>query len=144
MALIVVGTPAPAFKAPNLTGPEVNSDNLKGKKPVVLIFSSSRIDPVQISAVKAMWAKHRDKAEIITVSYKLPSVSMAKAFMQQLGAKFPAMYDPAQTIYKAFGVENPVAIVILDANGNVAYAAEGMETKDTKTLEEAIVASVGP
>ena len=142
MALITPGTPAPAFKGMNLTGPEVNFDNYKGKKPVVLIFSSTRVDPAQIGAVKTMWVKHRDKLEIITVSYKLPSVSMAKSFMQQLGAKFPALYDPSQAVYKLFGVENPVAIIIIGADGNVLHAAESLETKDTKSLEEAILANV--
>lgn len=140
MALLTVGAPAPAFKGMNLTGPEINSENYKGKKPVVLIFSSTRIDPNQIKAVKDLWVKYREKAEIITVSYKLPSVSAAKSFMMSMGAKFPAMYDPAQAVYKLFGVENPVAIVIVDANGNIVHAAEALETKDTKTLEEAIAA----
>lgn len=140
MALLTVGAPAPAFKGMNLTGPEINSENYKGKKPVVLIFSSTRIDPNQIKAVKDLWVKYREKAEIITVSYKLPSVSAAKSFMMSMGAKFPALYDPAQAVYKLFGVENPVAIVIVDANGNIVHAAEALETKDTKTLEEAIAA----
>jgi peroxiredoxin len=142
MALLAPGSPAPAFDGMNLTGPEVHSADYKGKKPVVLIFSSTRIDPAQISAVKTMWMKHRATAEIITVSYKLPSVSAAKSFMMSLGAKFPAIYDPSQAIYKSFGVENPVAIVIVDASGNIAYAAESLETKDTKALEDAILANV--
>lgn len=142
MALLAVGTPAPAFKGMNLTGPEINFDNYRGKKPVVLIFSSTRIDPAQINAVKTMWMKHRDKAEIITVSYKLPSVSAAKSFMMSLGAKFPAIYDPSQSIYKAFGVENPVAIVIIDASGNIVHSTEALETKDTKALEDAIAKNI--
>ena len=140
MALIAAGTLAPAFKAVNLTGPEVDSDRFRGQKAFVLIFSSSRIDPVQINAVKGLWLKVRDKAEVITVSFKLPSVAMAKAFMMQLGAKFPALYDPAQTIYKAYGVEHPVALVIVDARGQVVHAAEGLDTSNTKALEEALVA----
>ncbi len=142
MALLAVGTPAPAFKGMNLTGPEINSDNYKGKKPVALIFSSTRVDPAQIKAVKEIWTRLRDKVEIITVSYKLPSVSMAKSFMQQMGAKFPAMYDPSQAVYKLFGVENPVGIVIINAEGNIVHAAEALETKDTKALEEAITAQL--
>jgi peroxiredoxin len=142
MALLAAGTLAPTFKAPNLTGPEVNFENIKGKKPVVLVFSSSRVDPAQITAIKNLWTKHRDRVEIITVSYKLPSVSMAKAFMQQLGAKFPAMYDPTQAIYKAYGVDTPVAIVVIDVNGQIAYSAQALETKDTKALEEALVTYV--
>jgi peroxiredoxin len=142
MVLIAVGAPAPTFKGMNLTGPEVNFENYKGKKAVTLIFSSTRIDPAQINAVKVLWTKYREKTEIVTVSFKLPSVSMAKAFMQQMGAKFPAMYDPSQAVYKLFGIENPVAIVIIDVNGNIAFAAEALETKDTKTLEDAIVANL--
>ena len=142
MALLAAGTPAPTFKGMNLTGPEINFENYKGKKPITLIFSSTRVDPGQIKAVTDMWKKHREKTEIITVSYKLPSVSMAKQFMMQLGAKFPALYDPSQAVYKAFGVENPVAIVIIDAAGNIAYAAESLDIKDIKSLEDAIVAHI--
>ncbi len=142
MALLAVGAPAPAFKGMNLTGPEINSENYKGKKPFALIFSSTRVDPAQINGVKSLWLKHREKMEIITVSYKLPSVSMAKAFMQQMGAKFPALYDPSQAVYKLFGVENPVGVVVVDADGNTVYAVEGLDTKDTKSIEDAIVANV--
>lgn len=142
MALVTPGTPAPLFKAMNLTGPEIDLASYKGNKPVVLMFSSTRVDPAQIGQVRDLWKKYREKMEIITISYKLPSVSMAKAFMQQMGAKFPATFDPAQNIYKMYGVENPVAIVVIDVNGNVTYAAEALDPKDTKTLETAITANI--
>jgi peroxiredoxin len=139
MALLAVGTPAPTFKAMNLTGPEIDLASYKGKKPVALMFSSQRVDPAQIGAVRDLWKKHREKIEIITISFKLPSVSMAKAFMQQMGAKFPATFDPAQNLYKMFGIEKPVGLVVIDTNGNIAYAAEALDDKDTKTLEAAIL-----
>jgi peroxiredoxin len=139
MAPLAVGTPAPMFKAMNLTGPEINLETYKGKKPVALMFSSQRVDPAQIGAVRDLWKKHREKIEIITISFKLPSVSMAKAFMQQMGAKFPATFDPAQNLYKMFGIEKPVGLVVIDTNGNIAFAAEALDDKDTKTLEAAIL-----
>lgn len=142
MALPAVGTPAPTFKAPNLTGPEFNLENYKGKKSVVLIFSTSRTDPPQISAVTQLWKKYREKTEIVTVSFKLPSIAMAKSFLQSLGAKFPALYDPNQAIYKLYGVENPVAILVIDPEGDVAFAAESLETKDVKGLEQTITSYV--
>ncbi len=142
MTLLTPGTPAPTFKGMNLTGPEINFDNYKGKKPVVLIFSSTRVDPGQIKAVTEMWKKYREKVEIMTASFKLPSVSMAKSFMQQMGAKFPALYDPQQNVYKLFGVENPVAVVIIGVDGNIIYSAESLDTKDTKSIEEALIANV--
>lgn len=140
MTLLAPGTPAPAFKAMNLTGPEIDLESYKGKKPVVLMFSSARVDPMQIKAVADLHKKHKEKIEIISISYKLPSLSSVKYTMQSLGAKFPATYDPDQKIYKLYGVENPVAIIAIDVNGNVAYAVEALEAKSAKTLEEILLA----
>ncbi len=143
MALLAAGTPAPMFKGMNLTGPEINLENYKGKKPVVLIFAPDRVDPGQTNAVKALAAKYKDKLELITASRKVPSVSMARAFLQQLGVKFPTLYDPGMAVYKLYGVENPVAIFIIDANGNIVFSTQTDPTKvDIKALEEAIAANV--
>jgi peroxiredoxin len=143
MALLAAGTPAPTFKGMNLTGPEVNLENYKGKKSVVLIFAPDRVDPASTNSVKALYNKFKDKCEVITASRKVPSVSMAKAFLQQLGVKFPTLYDPSMSVYKLYGVENPAAIFIIDAEGNIVYSAQADPNKvDPKALEEAIVANV--
>ncbi len=143
MALLAAGTPAPTFKGTNLTGPEINMENYKGKKSVVLIFAPDRVDPPSTNQVKSLWMKYRDKAEIITVSRKVPSVSMAKAFLQQLGVKFPTLYDPAMNVYKMYGVENPAAIFIIDPEGNIVFSQQADANKvDSKALDEAIGANV--
>ncbi len=143
MALLSAGTPAPTFKGMNLTGPEINLENYKGKKSVVLIFAPDRVDPAATNSVKVLYTKFKDKAEIITASRKVPSVSMAKAFLQQLGVKFPTLYDPSMAIYKLYGVENPAAIFIIDMEGNIVYSAQTDANKvDPKVLEEAIAANV--
>jgi peroxiredoxin len=140
MALITVGSPAPAFKVPNLTGPEINLESYKGVKPVVILFSSSRIDPAQIAGVRDIWKKNKEKVEVISISYKLPGVSAAKTFMMQLGAKFPATFDPDQKLYKLYGVENPIAVVGVNKDGNVAFVQENIDSKDTKPINDAIAA----
>lgn len=143
MALLAAGTPAPTFKGMNLTGPEINLESYKGKKAVCLIFAPDRVDPTQTNAVKNLYAKYREQVELITASRKVPSVSMAKAFLQQLGVKFPTLYDPQMAVYTLYGVENPVAIFIIDANGTIVYSAQADPAKvDIKALEEAIVANV--
>ncbi len=143
MALLATGTPAPTFKGMNLTGPEINLENYKGKKSVILIFAPDRVDPAGTNQVKAVFNKFKDKAELITASRKVPSVSMAKAFLQQLGVKFPTLYDPQMAVYKLYGVENPVAMYIINAEGTIVYAAQSDPAKvDVKTLEEAIAANV--
>lgn len=143
MALLAAGTAAPTFKGMNLTGPEIDLGNYKGKKAVVLIFAPDRVDPTQTNAVKSLYMKYRDRAEFITVSRKVPSVSMAKMFLQQLGITFSSLYDPSMAVYKMYGVENPAAIFIIDVNGQIVYSAQADANKvDIKALEETIVANV--
>src|SRR5512135_2628258 len=143
MALLSTGAPAPTFKGMNLTGPEINLENYKGKKSVVLIFAPDRVDPGQTNQVKTLFNKYKDKTEIITASRKVPSISMAKAFLQQLGVKFPTLYDPTMAVYKLYGVENPAVVYIIDPEGNIAYSAQMDANKvDPKALEEAIAANV--
>jgi hypothetical protein len=46
-------------------------------------------------------------------------------------------------IYKMYGVENPVAVYIIDAEGNIVFSAQQDPAKvDLKALEEAILANV--
>ncbi len=120
MALLEVGAEAPAFKGQNLTGPEFQMENVKGKKPIVLIFPPDTINPAQTTQTKGLYEKNKNDVEFVVMARKLPSVAMAKAFLAQFGVKFPVLYDPKQEIYKLYGVENPVAIYAINQAGNVA------------------------
>lgn len=143
MALLSTGTPAPAFKGMNLTGPEVALENYHGKKSVCLIFAPDTVDPAQTTALKAVATKVQDKVEVVTVVRKIPGVPMAKAFLQQLGYKFPVVYDSTMTVFKSFGVETPVAVFLIDANGNIVYATQSGPLKvDIKAIGDAIAANV--
>ena len=143
MALLSAGTVAPTFKGVNLTGPEVNLENYKGKKPVVLVFPPDRIVPASTGAVRTLYGKIKSRVELITVSRKVPSVAGAKAFLQGLGVTFPTLYDPAMNVYKLYGVENSVAIFIIDPSGAIVYSAQADATQvNLKQLEEAIAANV--
>jgi peroxiredoxin len=108
-----------------------------------LIFAPDRVDPTSTNQVKALYNKFKEKAEVITASRKVPSVSMAKAFLSQLGVKFPTLYDPTMAVYKLYGVENPAALFIIDAEGNIVYSAQMDASKvDPKALEEAVTTYV--
>jgi len=66
-------------------------------------------------------------------------VTMAKAFLMQLGIKFPVVYDQKQEVFGLYGVETPVVIYGINKDGVVTYAAQ-LEVKDFKqaSIEEAI------
>ncbi len=139
MALLQVGTPAPAFKAQNLTGPEFVLENFRDKKPVVLIFPPDQINPSQTTQTKGVYDRNKNEVEFVVLTRQIPSVAMAKAFLQQLGVKFPVVYDPKQEVYKMYGVEKPVVIYGIDKDGNIASAIE-FEAKqlNISQIEEAI------
>jgi peroxiredoxin len=124
MALLDVGTAAPLFKGLNLTGPEFHLDKLRGDKPVVLIFPPDQINPSQTNQTKAVYEKNRAMVEFVVMTRQIPSVVMAKAFLQQLGVGFPVVYDPKQEIYKLYGVEKPAVIYSINKDGTIAAALE--------------------
>ena len=124
MALLQNGTPAPAFKGQNLTGPEFQFENVKGKKPLVLIFAPDQINPVQTKQTAGVYNKVKQDVEMVVMSRKLPSVAMAKAFLLSNGVKFPVVYDPKQDIYKLYGVEKPVVIFSVNKDGLISGVAE--------------------
>ena len=143
MPLLSAGALAPTFKGVNLTGPEVNLENYKDKKAVVLIFAPDRVDPTQTGLVRTFYGKIKERVELITISRKVPSVVGAKAFLQGLGVTFPTLYDPAMNVYKMYGVENPIAIFIIDAAGAIVYSAQVDAAQvNLKQLEEAIATNV--
>lgn len=61
---------------------------------------------------------------MISVVRKVPSVSMAKAFMMQLGLKSPAVYDQKQEIFQMYGVESPVVIYSINKEGVITSVAQ--------------------
>lgn len=139
MALLEVGSTAPTFKGMNLMGGEFDFDAVKGTKGIIITFSPDQINPAQVSWAKNLYEKNRADIEMVNVTRKIPSVTMAKAFLMQLGIKFPVVYDQKQEVFAMYGVENPVVIYGINKEGVVVYAAQ-MEPKDFKqaAVEEAM------
>ncbi|MBI4670660.1 MAG: redoxin domain-containing protein [Chloroflexi bacterium] len=139
MALLEVGSSAPAFKGMNLLGGEFDFETLKGAKGIVLTFSPDQINPAQVSWAKNLYEKNRADIEMVSVTRKIPSVTMAKAFLMQLGIKFPVIYDQKQEVFGMYGVDTPVVIYGINKDGVITYATQ-VEPRDFKqaVVEEAM------
>lgn len=139
MALLEVGSSAPQFKGMNLLGGEFSLETVKGTRGVVLSFSPDQINPAQVSWAKNIYEKNKVEVEMVSIVRKVPSVSMAKAFLQQLGLKSPAVYDQKQEIFQMYGVENPVVIYSINKDGVISNVAQ-MEPKafNQAAMEDAI------
>lgn len=139
MALLKVGDAAPDFKGANLLGGEFALQNFKGSKGVVITFSPDQINPAQVGWAKNLYEKNRADVEMVTVTRQIPSVSMAKAFLLQLGIKFPVVYDQKHEVFQLYGVAQPVVIYAINKDGMITYVAE-MEPKafNQPAVEEAV------
>lgn len=139
MALLELGSAAPAFKGMNLLGGEFDFEAVKGTKGIVMTFSPDQINPAQVSWAKNLYEKNKADIEMVSITRKIPSVTMAKAFLMQLGIKFPVVYDQKQEVFGMYGVENPVVIYGISKDGVITYAAQ-LDVKDFKqtAVEEAI------
>ncbi len=124
MALLAVGAQAPNFKGMNLLGGEFALESVKGTKGIVLTFSPDQINPAQVSWVKNLYDKNKTDVEIISVTRKIPSVSMAKSVLMSLGIKFPVIYDQKQEVFQLYGVENPVVIYSINKAGVITGAVQ--------------------
>lgn len=139
MALLEVGSQAPGFKGMNLLGGEFDLETVKGTRGVVLSFSPDQINPAQVSWAKNLYEKNKADVEMVSIVRKIPSVSMAKAFLQQLGLKSPAVYDQKQEIFKLYGVENPVVIYSINKDGVIAAVTQiEPKTFNQAAMQEAI------
>lgn len=139
MALLEIGAEAPAFKGMNLLGGEFALETVKGTRGVVLSFSPDQINPAQVSWAKNLYEKNKTEVEMVSIVRKIPSVSMAKAFLMQLGLKSPAVYDQKQEIFNLYGVENPVVIYSINKDGVITSVAQ-IEPKafNQAAMEDAI------
>lgn len=139
MAVLTVGSAAPSFKGVNLLGGEFALDTLKGNKGVVITFAPDQINPAQISWAKNLYEKNRAEVEMVSVTRQIPSVTMAKAFLMQLGIKFPVIYDQKQEIFQVYGVENPVVIYSLNKDGIITNVSQVEPKAFTQAMVEEAV-----
>lgn len=134
MALLTPGTPAPDFQAQNLTGPDVSLAALKGHKPIVLVFPPANVDPGRINATKALYERIKADVELLVMQRFVPTVMMAKAFLQQLGVTFPVLLDDTGAIHNLYGVEKPFVTYYINKEGNIVHVS-GPDDPGAGTVE---------
>lgn len=124
MALLEIGSAAPTFKGMNLLGGEFDLANVFGARGAVVSFAPDQINPAQVSWAKNLYEKNKTEVEMISIVRKIPSVSMAKAFLMQLGIKSPSVYDQKQEIFQMYGVEAPVVIYSINKDGVITNVSQ--------------------
>jgi len=123
-----VGKPAPEFSTQTLDGTPLRLSQYRGK-PVVLNFWATWCAPCQDEMPLIQRANDIDKGQgliVLAVNYQQTNTSSMRAFLRKVGARFPAVFDPAGKIAGAYGVNVGLPVsVFIDRSGTVSFIQLG-------------------
>ncbi len=118
-----VGTPMPEF---TVTGPEgtVTSADLAGVRSVIVFFRTTCPDcSREIPNVEAAFKRVSDSGiRFVNISKEENATTVVPEYWAQTGMTMPYYYDPAGTVFSAFGVRYVPTLYLFGSDGKVAHA----------------------
>jgi peroxiredoxin len=123
-----VGRVAPDFTTQTLDGNRVRLSQYRGK-PVLLNFWATWCGPCQDEMPLIQRASDIYKAQglvVLAVNYQQTNTASMKAFLRKVGARFPAVFDPAGQIAGEYGVNVGLPVsVFIERSGTVSFIQLG-------------------
>jgi peroxiredoxin len=122
-----VGSKAPDFRLPALTGGEWTLSRLRGK--VVLInFWATWCIPcrAEMPAMERLYRDVRDQGfEIVGISIDLPESAAVRSFVEERNLSYPVLLDPELAVDELYRVQVVPTTLLIDREGSVAYRFVG-------------------
>ena len=116
-----IGSEAPEFAVADLDGNPIRLSDLRGR-PVIVNFWASWCGPCveEFPLLNAAATLHeRDGLALVGIVFRDNSEA-ARAFMQRMGATWPAAMDPGEDIAERYGIYGPPETFFIDSEGVVA------------------------
>lgn len=129
---ITVGSKAPVVTIPDLDGRAVDLGQFIGRKPVFLEFWATwcPICEELLPRVRTARARYGDRVTFIGVNVAVNQTrDRVRRYLRQHDVPFQVVYDEEGVSTRAFDAPQTSYIVIVDAEGKVAYTGVGTEQK---------------
>ena len=116
---VKVGSPAPNFTFPDLTGKKVSLSDYRGRVVFLNIWATWCSPCVEeMPSMEKLYKQFKsDQFEIMAVSIDTEGVKVVTPFMKKLNLTFPALLDRKGKIRNIYGVTGIPESFIIDKNG---------------------------
>jgi thiol-disulfide isomerase/thioredoxin len=129
--MLPLGTPAPAFALPDITGDTVSSETYKGYPLLVMFICNHCPFVIHVAAELAQLGKdYRDKLAIIAINSNDVSThpddapDKMKLEAAQRGYAFPYLYDESQEVAKAYRAACTPDFFLFDKDHKLVYRGQ--------------------
>jgi len=121
----VAGTAAADFTATTMDGQRISlDDDLKGKKPVLLIFWATwcEVCKEKFPEVETLYQAYGDRVQFLAVNVGINDTpDDVKAFAERRGLRVPMVFDEDSEISVTFWVNMTPMNVLIDREGVIVY-----------------------
>lgn len=137
---IKVGSAAPVLSVNDLDGKPVDLAQWIGKKPVVLEFWATWCENCEALLPRFRQAKKEtgDRVEYLGVNVTVnQSPARVRKYLEEHDVPFRVLYDDEGASVRAYQAPATSYVVIVDANGKVAYTGVGADQQFEPALRRA-------
>ena len=133
---------APEFTLPNLDGDDVTLSELLEDGPVIVDFWATWCKPCikAFPDLQELFDNYKNCGlKVVAISIDGPkSMSRVGSLIKSKGNTFEVLLDPGQKVARKFHVTSVPRTVLVDTDGNVAYAVTGYRPKNHEELNAAV------
>ena len=133
---------APEFTLPNVDGDDVTLSELLEDGPVIVDFWATWCKPCikAFPDLQEIFDNYKNCGlKVVAISIDGPkSMSRVGSLIKSKGNTFEVLLDPGQKVARKFHVTSVPRTVLVDTDGNVAYAVTGYRPKNHEELNAAV------
>jgi peroxiredoxin len=118
---------APGFRVKTLDGARVDSNELIGKKIVVLRFQSSYCKPCarESAALSKVAERYRERDVEVIAIHVQDTLSDTRRFVERTKGTYPVALDPRLSLGNRFGFKGTPYTVVIDKKGEMVVRLHG-------------------
>lgn len=137
---VAVGSELPSFELPNLGGKEVSSDDLRGKRPIVINFWATWCGPCRFE-MPALGELHKSGgARVVSIAIDDAGAEVVAPFVQKESLPYEVLLGDSSTLQRYGGFSLPYTLVL---DGDLKVRSIHRAVVSQRQLERDL-AAIGP